>query len=81
MLKYGQNESHALITNQEMAYKTLQRQVKELERLNGDNQSLRQMLETERQTVLCKKYLMSINIFMIPTGLVKGLPQNVCQKP
>lgn len=80
-MKNGQNESHALITNQEMAYKTLQRQVKELERLNGDNQSLRQMLETERQTVLCKKYLMSINIFMTQTGLVKGSPQNVCQKP
>ncbi|KAL1502349.1 hypothetical protein ABEB36_007503 [Hypothenemus hampei] len=51
-IENARNEHIAINTSQEMTYKTLQRQMKELERLNEDNQNLRQKAEIEHQTVL-----------------------------
>lgn len=47
-------EKAVTMANQEMTFKTIQRQVKELERLNEENLNVRQKLDTEHQTVICK---------------------------
>lgn len=44
-------EKAVIMANQEMTFKTLQRQVEELKE---ENLNVRQKLETEHQTVICK---------------------------
>ncbi|XP_048520430.1 golgin subfamily A member 4-like isoform X2 [Dendroctonus ponderosae] len=50
-----QHANAVLASNQELAQKALQRQINDLEKLNEDNQNLKQTLENKHQTVISLK--------------------------